>query len=704
MECLEGKIQSISQAFRNGWRILNVSPGLTVTGCIPGGIQLGDLCQFKGKWHEHPRFGRQFKAEQIEVKTPKDAQGIQDYLATHFKWIGSQTAKKIVDYFGEDLFRILKEDPLRLSQIPGITVQRAKEISDKYHEIESTRQIDVFFSSHNVTLNMQSRLIETYGSKTVAYDKVREDPYALADEIWGVGFKKADAIAISMGVEKTSPRRIEAGLFYLLRSAENDGHCYLPESQLVRLAVDQLDVNGTELYPCLARLYGKGDLIKAGPFVYNADIRRKEIEVARKLQELVASGKPRMLRDLTTADIEALDPDQRQAVANAINANIQIITGNPGVGKTFVIKQIIRALGSDCKIALAAPTGKAAKRMEEATGLPAKTIHRLLEYNPQWNGFARNRDNPLECETLIVDELSMVDLHLMHSLLDAVTPSIQLVLVGDKDQLPSVGPGALLRDMIQSSAIPTVFLKTIHRQALDSGIILNAHRINKGEKLIENGSTEDFYFIEESDAEKIPAIIRDLYVTDLSKKWSPADVQILCPMKKSPVGTKNLNDIMRPVLNPGFEHKGKIPGTMFRADDKVIQTKNNYRIGVFNGDVGFVIKPIDDETFLVDFGGNLVEYPIAAADELQLAYALTIHKFQGSESPVVIIPVHTANYIMLKRNLFYTAVTRGQKLVFLIGTQKAANMAIRTLDSHKRYTTLKDLLEKGEGHDAARPL
>ena len=692
MEYLEGKIQSISQAFRNGWRILNISPGLTVTGCIPGGIQLGDLCQFKGAWHEHPKFGRQFKAEQIEVKTPKDVQGIQDYLSAHFKWIGAQTAKKIVDYFGEDLFRVLKEDPLKLSHIPGITVQRAQEICDKYHEIESTRQIDVFFSSHSITLNMQSRLIETYESKQAAYKKVREDPYALADEIWGVGFKKADAIAISIGVEKTSPRRIEAGLFYLLRSAENDGHCYLPENQLVRLAVDQLEVNGTELYPCLARLYGKGDLIKAGPFVYNADIRRKEIEVAQKLQKLTVFGKPRMLRDMTTADIEALDPDQRQAVANAINANIQIITGNPGVGKTFVIKQIIRALGSDCKIILAAPTGKAAKRMEEATGLPAKTIHRLLEYNPQWNGFARNKDNPLECETLIIDELSMVSLHLMHSLLDAVTDSMQIIFVGDKDQLPSIGPGALLRDMIQSQAIPTVFLKTIHRQALDSGIVLNAHRINKGEKLLENGTTKDFCFIEEPDAEKIPAIIRDLCV-NLIKEWSPADIQILCPMKKSVIGAKNLNEVTRPVFNGGFDQKEKIRGTAFYVDDKVIQIKNNYKIGVFNGDIGFVVKPINEDVFLVDFGGNLVEYPITMTDELQLAYALTIHKFQGSQCPVVIIPVHTANYIMLKRNLLYTAITRGEKLVFLVGTQKAANMAIRTLDSHKRYTTLKDLLE-----------
>jgi exodeoxyribonuclease V alpha subunit len=693
METIEGKIQTMSQAFRGGWRILSISPGMTVTGCIPGGINLGDFCSFKGKWQEHPRFGKQFKAEQIEVKTPKDVQGIQEYLMSHFKWIGPQTAKKIVAHFGEGLFEIIKTNPARLSQVPGITLARAAEIASKYLEIESSRQTDIFFSTHGITLNMQAKLVETYGSKDEAFKKVRSDPYALSDEIWGVGFKKADAIALSMGVEKTSPRRIEAGIFYLLRSAESDGHCYLPENQLVRLAVDQLGVNGTHLYPCLAKLYERRDLIKAGPFIYSADMHRKEIEVAEKLSTLAASKKQEILKNLTEVDIEALDVDQCQAVANAINANIQIITGGPGTGKTYSIKQIIQALGPNCKIALAAPTGKAAKRMEEATGLEAKTIHRLLEYNPQWNDFARNEDNPLDCDTLILDEVSMVDVHLMHSLLKAITPEMQLIFVGDKDQLPSVGPGALLRDMIQSQAIPSVFLKTIHRQAQDSGIILNAHRINKGEPLLENGVTEDFYFIEEPDADKIPDIIHDLCV-DLFKKWSQADVQVLCPMKKPPIGTKNLNDTVRPVFNQGFDRKEKIRGTMFHVDDKVIQIKNNYRIGIFNGDIGFVARPLTDETFLVDFGGNQVEYPVSMADELQLAYALTIHKGQGSDFPVVIIPVHTANYIMLKRNLLYTAVTRGKKLVFLVGTQKAANIAIRTLDSHKRYTSLCELLGK----------
>jgi len=693
METLEGTIENMSKAFRDGWRILSVSPGATVTGCIPGGVNPGDYCSFKGRWQEHPRFGKQFKAEQIEVKTPKDLQGIQDYLMSHFKWIGPQTAKKIVAHFGEDLFEIIKTSPARLSQVPGITPARAAEISSKYQEIEDSRQVDIFFSTHGITLNMQARLTEAYGSKDEAYKKVRSDPYALSDEIWGVGFKKADAIALSMGVEKTSPRRIEAGIFYLLKSAENDGHCYLPEKQLIRLAVDQLGVNGNDFFPCLERLYERRELIKAGPSIYSDEMHEKEIAVAKKLSALAGSGKQRILKDLTEADIEALDPDQQQAVENAINANIQIITGGPGVGKTHSIKQIIRALGSDCKIALAAPTGKAAKRMEEATGKEAKTIHRLLEYNPQWNDFARNEGYPLGCDTLILDEVSMVDVHLMHSLLKAVTPEMQLVFVGDKDQLPSVGPGALLRDMIQSQAIPTVFLKTIHRQAKDSGIILNAHRINKGEPLLENGVTEDFYFIEEPDADKIPGIIHDLCI-DLFKKWSPADVQILCPMKKSSIGTKNLNDAIRPVFNLRFNQKEKIRGTIFHVDDKVIQIKNNYKIGIFNGDIGFVARPLTDETFLVDFGGNQVEYPVSMADELQLAYALTIHKGQGSDFPVVIIPVHTANYIMLKRNLLYTAVTRGKKLVFLVGTQKAANMAIRTLDSHKRYTSLCELLAK----------
>ena len=694
VETITGKIENMSQAFKNGWRILSIAPGVTATGCIPGGINLGDNCSFKGKWQTHPKYGKQFKIDQIEVETPKDVQGIQDYLMTHFRWIGPYIAKEMVNHFGENLFDVMKHDPLSLTRIPGITEKRAAEIFTKYTDVEENRQIDIFFSTHGVTLNMQSRLVERYGSKEAAFKQVREDPYALADELWGVGFKKADAIAISMGIEKTSPRRIEAGIMWVLKFSEGSGHCFLPEKNLTRLAVDQLGVDGQDFFPCLEKLYERGELIKVGTAVYASEMLSCEEGIASKLLALVERRQSRMLKNLTQKDLDKLDEDQHLAVGYAINANIQIITGNPGVGKTYTIKTIIEALGEDCRIALAAPTGKAAKRMEESTGKKAKTIHRLLEYDPFSGGFSRNGDNPLDYDTLIIDEVSMIDVNLMYSLLDAIHDETQLILVGDKDQLPSVGPGAILRDMIESEAVPVVFLKTLHRQAKESTIVKNAHLINKGKKIIDDGDSLDFHFIKEERSENIPAIIKEL-CNNLMKKWMHSDIQVLCPMKKGPIGTKNLNDIIRPVFNPGFENIRKIRGTIFYPNDRVIQIKNNYKLGVFNGDIGFVSKPINNETFIVDFNGNHVEYPISSVDELQLAYALTIHKFQGSESQVVIIPVHTTNFIMLKRNLLYTGITRGKKLVILVGTAKAVNIAIRTTDSSKRFTGLKEKL-KGE--------
>ena len=694
MDQITGKIESMSQAFKNGWRILSVAPNIAATGCIPGGIHPGDNCLFKGKWQTHPRYGKQFSISHIEVETPKDVQGIQDYLMSNFKWIGPHIAKKVVDHFGENLFDVMKNDPLTLCQISGITKSRASEISLKYIQVEESRQIDIFFSIHGVTLNMQSRLVECYGSKEAAYKKVREDPYALADELWGVGFKKADTIALSMGTEKTSPRRIEAGIMWALKFAEGDGHCFLPEKNLTRIAIDQLGVDGRFFFPCLEKLYERGDLIKAGTAVYTPDMLHYEENISAKLLKLTMRKEPRMLKNLTQKDLDTLDDDQRLAVAYAVNANIQIITGSPGVGKTYMIKKIIEALGQDCDVVLAAPTGKAAKRMEEATGRTAKTIHRLLEYDFHSGAFSRNKDLPLDCDTLIVDEASMIDVSLMYSLLDAITEKTQLILVGDKDQLPSVGPGAIFRDMIESNMIPSVFLKTLHRQAKESIIIKNAHLINNGKKIINNPDNLDFRFIEEERSENIPGIIEKL-CSDLMNEWQCSDVQVLCPMKKGPIGTKNLNSIIRPVFNPGFENIRKIRGTIFHLNDRVIQIKNNYQLGIFNGDIGFVSRQIDDEKFIVDFNGNHIEYPISTVDQLQFAYALTIHKFQGSESRVVIIPVHTTNFIMLKRNLLYTGITRGKELVIFVGTMKAVNIAIRTMDSSKRFTGLMEKL-KGE--------
>lgn len=671
---------------------------LTVTGVL-GDLNPGDVCAFQGEYREHPKYGRQFEATVAIVEIPRDEQGLREYLDRSFKWVGPVMAGKLVKAFGTELFDVIENTPAKLAELPGITPDRAVEIHTEYLKIKIDQTHDVWFATHGLTLNLRNKLIDEFGSKAEAIEAIKANPYKLADVVHGIGFKKADVIAGSMGIKKDSRRRLKAGLRWILKDAgDSEGHCYLPVDELVGRGMRLLEASKDRVIEMLQTAVSEGTLTDAGDGIYFPDLWEAEQVVADQLKMLAKAPHEWSVSRLDPDVVDEMDADQRRALDLALSNNICIITGGPGTGKSWTVDKIIRALG-DVKIELAAPTGKAAKRMTELTGRPARTIHRLLEYHPDF-GFGRNENHPLECDVLILDEVSMIDINLMASLMRALTDRQHLIMVGDVDQLPSVGPGAVLSDMIQSGIIPTSHLRTLHRQAAASWINRNAQRINRGEKLMvgEGYNATDFWFLHEEDATKIPALIVQA-IRSIPKNWpelTPDSIQVLCPQKRGPVGTIELNRALQPILNPSG---GKLAGVPYHAGDRVIQTRNNYRLEIFNGDIGHVLDA-DRDFLYVEFddiqGVRVVEYPLVDIDDLQMALALTIHKSQGSEFPVVVVPVHTTNYIMLKKNLLYTGITRGKKLVILIGTMKAANIAIHTLDSSVRFTGLRKLLQEAK--------
>jgi exodeoxyribonuclease V alpha subunit len=697
METLEGTIESISMAYSGGFRIATLRNSQKVVGILPESAEPGCFCIFKGSFRTHPRYGSQFVAEESTVEIPKDIVGQQRYLET-FKWIGPILSRKLTNVFGDRIFEIIDQFPERLKEIPGITSERAQTIHEEYKAIKADRVLDVFFTSNGITLNLRNRLVDRYGSKQAAVEAVKENPYRLADEVFGIGFKKADAIALHMGLKKDSRRRASAGISWILgESANGEGHCYLPMRELVERARGILGTSLARITEVVDKGIKDGHLVFIGEDIYRADLYGAEIQVADKLRQLAIARHIPITPDFD-GETPELDSDQHQALINALSSKISIITGGPGTGKTYTLNWILRALGHNLDIELAAPTGKAAKRMTEATGRPARTIHRLLAYSPQINQFQRNAESPLECDVLIIDETSMIDIRLMDSLVDALTDKTMLILVGDVDQLPSVGPGRVLSDMIDSGIIPVSRLTYLHRQAAESLININAKRINVGQRLDLSTAKSDFWFVPEEEAEKIPAlIINAIQKIPARFGMTPNDIQVLCPQKRSPIGTENLNKVLRPYLNLATVEK-KLPGTSFLPGDRVIQTRNNYELEIFNGDIG-AVEGVDKEYLYVGFEGikgkETVSYPLNQLDDLQLAYALTIHKSQGSEFLCVIIPIHTTNYMMLKRNLLYTGITRGKRLVVLIGNMKAVNIATKTLDSSKRYSNLKRFIQEG---------
>jgi len=699
METIRGKILQLSRSYNGGWRFGSLhpegSPDIAIVGNIPESIEAGDCVVCSGDWKQHPKYGMQFQVQIVEVDIPRDVAGIQEYLARHFMWIGPVLSKRLTDTFGDTIFQVLEESPEKLAQISGITPDRASSIHEEYMTIKQDREHDVFFATNGITARMRDKLVAQYGSKQNAVKIVTENPYELSDTIWGVGFKKCDAIAGAMGVAKDSSHRLRSGINWVLGEAsEGEGHCYLPENELLTRSIEVLGIHQDHIKQMID--YGIQDkrLVRVNDGIYRKDLYRAEKDVAESIRKLVVAHCP-VSGTLPSAITSGLDETQAYAVRMALDSRISIVTGFPGTGKTHTVQRILAAMEGKT-IELAAPTGKAAKRMAEMCGRPAQTIHRLLQYSPQIGDFLRNQDNPIEAYAIIIDESSMIDVRLMASLMDAVTEDQKIIFVGDVNQLPSVGPGQVLNDMIQSGCMPVTYLTQLYRQDYDSLINVNAQRIHGGEKLELSSTRGDFWFIPEEDPHAIPGlIVKAVEKIPQQFGFTFDDIQILCPQKKGPVGTGELNKILQPVLNPASE---KLEGVPFRSGDRVIQTRNNYNLEIFNGDIG-VVRSVDQDYLYIQFddisGKRNVAYPLTDLDDLQAAWALTVHKSQGSEYPVVIIPIHTTNYVMLKRNLLYTAITRARKLVVLVGTMKAVNLAIKTVDTSQRYTGLARWIRDG---------
>lgn len=717
-ETLSGTIESVSRVFNSGWRLGTLVGGTKIVGAILEDAGPGDFCVFHGNWKDHPKYGKQFDVVSSSVDIPQDVAGIIHYLDRHIPWIGPVTGLHLIDQFGDKLFDVIEHHPEKLVAIKGISQERADRIHKAFIECKGDQETDLFFSTHRIGRGTVARLVDRYGDKRKAMEHVRNDPYSLADEVWGVGFLKSDVIAQSLGIPNDHPLRLSAGLRWVLQDSGNgEGHCCLPEQKYVCRSIRVLGGSARDIAQRMMDEIEKGRIVRVpNGCVANLGMWQDEQYIARKIRAMAASPIEIEARELDSKSLEEMDDDQSSGLWSALKSRISVITGQPGCGKTWLIRTIIEALG-DRRIALAAPTGKAAKRMFEATAREASTIHRLLEFSPFQGGFSRCESMPLEEDTIIIDESSMIDTALMRSLMEAIPVKAHVIFVGDVDQLPSVGAGRVLADLIESGAVPVARLRQLHRQSKDSLIAINAQLINAGRGILYEkegvpDDKRDFWFIPEEDKMKLAeAIVTACQRIPEVFKYRLDDIQVLCPMKKGPVGTFELNRLLRPVLNP---QGMPLPGVSFLTGDRVIQTRNNYDLEIFNGDIGKVIgtdqgiaqHPDDSKDskpkFLVvqfesgrDVRNVLIPLGTGDLEDLHLAYALTIHKSQGSEFPVVVMPMHSTNHIMLKRNLFYTALTRARKMAVVAGTKKAINTAIRTEDSSTRYTSLKHLLVHG---------
>jgi exodeoxyribonuclease V alpha subunit len=673
-------------------------------------ISAGEWLTASGEWINDRTHGQQFKARFLKTSAPTTAEGIEKYLASGMiRGIGPVYAKKMVGTFGENVFDVIEASPDRLREVPGIGPVRAARIIKAWADQKVVREIMVFLHSHGVGTSRAVRIFKTYGVDAVQV--MSENPYRLARDIRGIGFKTADAIAMRLGIEPTAMIRIRAGISYALSEAMDDGHCGLPTEQLLPLAVELLGVQAELVTTALDLELAEGtvvaDQVGGAACIFLAGLYAAERGIAERLHALHQGSLPWDSIDpgkaLPWAEQRVgltLAESQRQAVALALASKVLVITGGPGVGKTTIINTILRIVSAKgVKILLAAPTGRAAKRMSETTGLEARTIHRLLEVDPTAGGFKRGLENPLDCELLVIDEASMVDVPLMHALLKAVPPEAALLVVGDVDQLPSVGPGQVLSDMITSAALPTVRLTEIFRQAASSRIIVSAHRINGGQmpELSKPDGDSDFYFVPAADPETAVARIIDLVKTRIPQRFGMnpiQDIQVLCPMNRGGVGARSLNIELQAALNPAGERKVERFGWTFAPGDKVMQIENDYEKEVYNGDVGFITDVDPDQGELTaSFDGRAVVYAFGELDTLVPAFAATIHKSQGSEYPAVVIPVLTQHYTMLQRNLLYTGVTRGKRLVVLVGQPKAIAIAVKNASGRARWSKLREWLQ-----------
>jgi exodeoxyribonuclease V alpha subunit len=719
-EVLAGLVERVTyQNADNGFCVIRVKARghrdlVTVVGHAAV-ISAGEWITAAGDWTNDRSHGQQFKARFLKTSAPTSVEGIEKYLASGMiRGIGPVYAKKLLRAFGDKVFDVIEAEPDRLREVDGIGPVRASRIAVAWAEQKVVREIMVFLHSHGVGSARAVRIYKTYGADAVQV--MSENPYRLARDIRGIGFKTADAIAMKLGIDKTAMIRVRAGISYALTEAMDEGHCGLPTAELTPLAEKLLDVPRDLIRMALDLELADGTVIadRLGDTacVFLAGLHRAERAIADRLLTL-SKGKlpwPWIDPDKAIPWIEqriglTLAESQKAAVAMALGSKVLVITGGPGVGKTTIVNAILRILSAkDVGLLLCAPTGRAAKRMNEATGLEAKTIHRLLEVDPKGGGFRRNDANPLDCDLLVVDETSMVDVLLMNALVKAIPDKAALLIVGDVDQLPSVGPGQVLADMIASGAIPVVRLTEVFRQAAESRIIVNAHRINQGviPDLRKPDAESDFYFVEAEDPDTAVPRIIELVKTRIPRRFGLdpiRDIQVLCPMNRGGVGARSLNIELQAALNRAGERKIERFGWTFAPGDKVMQIENDYDKEVYNGDIGYVKDiELDDGELTASFDGRSVTYGFGELDALVPAYAATIHKSQGSEYPAVVIPIMTQHYTMLQRNLLYTGVTRGKRLVVLVGQKKAVAIAVRSVSGRRRWSKLREWLQSVGAH------
>lgn len=721
----------------NGYTVMTlVAEGEEVT-CVGmcKGLGQGENISAEGEYIEHPVYGRQFKIQTYETVAPTDRAGMERYLGSGaIRGVGEALAARIVKKFGDDTFRIIEEEPERLAEVKGISERKAQEIAVQMEEKKDLREALVYLQQYGISNTLAVKIYNTYGMEM--YSVMRENPYRLAEDVSGVGFRIADEIAGRIGIHTDSDYRIRSGILYTLLQAVGEGHCFLPLELLLHRAAELLGVSEENIRPQVDNLIMDRKLVAKGDAVFTAAYYYAELNCANMLRNLnipmlEAENLPaqdmairkRLERMAENLSME-LDELQLKAVEESIKNGLFILSGGPGTGKTTTINMIIRYFESEgMDIFLAAPTGRAAKRMTEATGFEAKTIHRLLELNSALSdddtrraNFERNQENPLEADVVIIDEMSMVDIQLFQALLKAILPGTRLILVGDVDQLPSVGPGQVLRDLMNSEAFPMVTLEKIFRQAGESDIVVNAHRINKGEQIALDNKSRDFFLLERNDVNVIYKHMIQL-IREMLPKYvnaTPFDIQVLTPMRKGSLGCETLNGILQRYLNPADPHKKEhsYGNTVFREGDKVMQIKNNYQLeweivgrynipidkgmGVFNGDMGRVLEINETmSTLLVEFDdGRRVNYPFSGLEELELSYAITIHKSQGSEYPAVILPLLGGPRMLFNRNLLYTGITRARNCVTILGSSETVRNMIDNVSENRRYTALESRIRE----------
>ncbi|WP_066942505.1 SF1B family DNA helicase RecD2 [Streptomyces lushanensis] len=728
---LEAVLERITYANEeNGYTVARVDTGrggdlLTVVGALLG-AQPGESLRMEGRWGSHPQYGKQFTVDNYTTILPATIQGIRRYLGSGLiKGIGPVFADRIVEHFGLDTLDIIEDEPKRLVEVPGLGPKRTKRIAAAWEEQKAIKEVMVFLQGVGVSTSIAVRIYKKYGDASISV--VRNEPYRLAADVWGIGFLTADRIAQAVGIPHDSPERVKAGLQYALSQSTDQGHCFLPEEQLISDAVKLLAVDTGLVIECLAELAGEDEGVVRetvpGPdggepvtAVYLVPFHRAELSLSAQLLRLLRTGEDRMpaFRDVAWEKAltwlagrtgAELAPEQQQAVRLALTEKVAVLTGGPGCGKSFTVRSIVElARAKKAKVVLAAPTGRAAKRLAELTGAEASTVHRLLELKPGGDA-AYDRDRPLDADLVVVDEASMLDLLLANKLVKAVAPGAHLLLVGDVDQLPSVGAGEVLRDLLaEGGPVPRVRLTRIFRQAQQSGVVTNAHRINSGVHPLTEGLTDFFLFVED-ETEDAGRVTVDVAARRIPAKFGldpRRDVQVLAPMHRGPAGAGTLNGLLQQAITPARPDlpEKRLGGRVFRVGDKVTQIRNNYEKGengVFNGTVGVVTSlSLDDQRLTVRTDEDEeVPYDFDELDELAHAYAVTIHRSQGSEYPAVVIPVTTGAWMMLQRNLLYTAVTRAKKLVVLVGSRKAIGQAVRTVSAGRRFTALDHRLGGG---------